>query len=50
MVDDVLPSASLFYLLLSLESTVLPELSAAHHDNLLVLLLHRQQSLELVLI
>jgi len=50
MVDDVLPSASLFYLLLSLESTVLPELSTAHHDHLLVLLLHREQSLELVLV
>jgi hypothetical protein len=50
MVDDVLPSASLFYLLLSLESTVLPELSTAHHDNLLLLLLHRQQSFELVLV
>ena len=50
MVDDVLPSASLFYLLLSFESTVLPELSTAHHDNLLVLFLHRQQSLELVLV
>jgi hypothetical protein len=50
MVDNVLPGASLFYLLLSLESTVLPELSTAHHDNLLMLLLHREQSLELVLV
>jgi hypothetical protein len=50
MVDDVLPSASLFYMLFSLESTVLPELSAAHHDHLLMLLLHREQSLELVLV
>lgn len=50
MVDDVLPGASLFYLFLSLESTVLPEPSAAHHDILLVLLLHREQSLELVLV
>jgi hypothetical protein len=50
MVDDVLPSAALFYLLLSLESTVLPEFPTAHHDNLLVLLLHSEQSLELVLV
>ncbi len=50
MVDDVFPSASLFHLLFSLESTVLPELPPAHHDNLLVLLLHREQSLKLVLV
>jgi hypothetical protein len=50
MVDNVLPSTSLFHLLLSLESTVLPELSTAHHDNLLMLLLYRKQGLELVLV
>lgn len=50
MVDDVLPGAYLFYLFLSLEFTVLPEPSTAHHGNLLVLLLHREQSLELVLV
>jgi hypothetical protein len=50
MVDNVLPGAPLLHLLLSLESTVLPELSTAHHDNLLLLLLHREQSLELVLV
>jgi hypothetical protein len=50
LVDNVLPSAPLFYLLLSLESTVLPKPSTTHHDNLLMLLLHREQSLELVLV
>lgn len=50
MVDNVLPGAPLLYLFLSLESAVLPELSAAHHDNLLLLLLHREQSFELVLV
>ena len=50
MVDDVLTSAPLFHLFLSLESTVLPELSTAHHDHLLMLLLHREQSLQLVLV
>ena len=50
MVDDVLPGAPLFYLFLSLESTVLPEFSTTHHDHFLVLLLHREQSLELVLV
>ena len=50
LVDDVLPGASLFYLFLSLESAVFQELSIAHHDNLLVLLLHREQGLELVFV
>jgi hypothetical protein len=50
MVDDVLPGTPLFHLLLSLESTVLPKLSITHHDHFLVLLLHREQSLELVLV
>lgn len=50
VVDDVFPGAPLLYLFLSLESAVLPEPSAAHHDNLLLLLLHREQSLELVLV
>ena len=50
LVDDVLPRASLFYLLLSLESAVFQELSIAHHDRLLVLRLHREQGFELVLV
>jgi hypothetical protein len=50
LVDDVLPSASLFDLLLSLESAVFQERSPAHHDHLLVLLLHREQGFKLVLV
>ena len=50
LVDDVLPSAPLLGLFLSLESTVIPELAATYHDHLLVLLLHREQGLKLVLV
>ena len=49
LVDDVLPGAPVLDLLLALESAVLPELEAAHHDRLLVLLLHGEQGFELVL-
>jgi hypothetical protein len=49
-VDDVLPSAPILDLLLSLELAVFPELAAARHDYLLVLLLHREQGLKLVLV
>jgi hypothetical protein len=49
LVDDVLPGAPILDLLLTLESTVLPELQAAHHDRLLVLLLHGKQGFQLVL-
>jgi hypothetical protein len=50
VVDDVLPGAPLLYLFLPLESAVFPELAAARHDHLLVLLLHGEQGLELVLV
>jgi len=50
LVDNVLPSASLFHLFLSLESAVFQELSIAHYDHLLVLRLHREQGIELVLV
>jgi len=50
LVDAVLPGASLFGLLLSLESAVFQEPSPAHHDHLLVLLLHSEQGFELVLV
>jgi hypothetical protein len=50
LVDDVLPGAPLFYLLLSLESAVFQKLSIAHHDHVLVLRLHREQGFELVLV
>ena len=50
LVDDVLPSAPILDLLLSLELAVFPELAAARHDHLLVLLLHCEQGLKLVLV
>lgn len=48
LVDDVLPGTSLFGLLLPLEFAVFQEPSPAHHDYLLVLLLHSEQGFELV--
>jgi hypothetical protein len=50
LVDDVLPGSPLFHLFLALESAVFQERSIAHHDSLLVLLLHGEQGLELVLV
>jgi hypothetical protein len=40
VVDDVLPGAPLLDLFLPLEPAVFPELAAARHDHLLLLLLH----------